>query len=249
MRRRDFLHLPAIAVMLTAPDACAAPKDLPGDHSRAVAAAQRVLPKLRAEMAKHDLAPGLPVLLRFFKEESEMEMWVQPAGAAEWKLFRSWKIARWSGKLGPKAVAGDCQTPEGFYHTDLASLNPRSNYHLAFNINYPNARDKSLGHTGSLIMVHGSNVSVGCFAMTNPAIEEIYTLVVMSLGAGQERVPIHCFPFRMTPKRMAKAARNDDQAAHLAFWRELEPAYNLFGQTHRLPDITAAGGKYVITAR
>ena len=249
MRRRDFLRLPAAAVILPALDACAAPKDLPGDHSRAVDAAKRVLPKLREAMAKKDLAPGQPLFLRFFKEEAEMEMWVQPDGAADWKLFRTWKIARWSGKLGPKTAAGDCQTPEGIYHTDLGSLNPRSTYHLSFNINYPNERDTAHKFTGSLIMVHGSNVSVGCFAMTDPAIEEIYTLVVMSLGAGQARVPIHCFPFRMTAKRLAKAAKKPEQAAHLPYWQELEPAYRIFEESHRLPDIKVTDGKYVITAR
>ena len=73
--------------------------------------------------------------------------------------------------------------------------------------------------------------------MTDNGIEEIYTLVARSLARGQLGIPIHCFPFRMTAKRMAKAERNPAEQAHLPFWRELEPAWSAFEASRRVPQV------------
>lgn len=78
---------------------------------------------------------------------------------------KRYPIAAWS--TGLKMKEGDRQTPEGFYEVEPSGLNPRSNYHLSFNIGYPNAYDRSLNRTGSFIMVHGRDVSIGCLAMTD----------------------------------------------------------------------------------
>jgi hypothetical protein len=45
-------------------------------------------------------------------------------------------------------------------------MNPNSTEYLAFNTGFPNAFDRSLGRTGSFLMVHGGCRSVGCYAMT-----------------------------------------------------------------------------------
>lgn len=248
MRRRDFLTLAtATAVLPSCADGGVLKTASKKNHSRAIKVAERILPELRESLAKKGLAPGLPVYLRAFKESSEMELWMLPPGAAEWKHFKTWKIARWSGKLGPKMAQGDLQTPEGFYFTNRESLNPESLYHLSFNVNYPNGRDRALGYTGNLIMVHGSNLSVGCFAMTDPVIEIIYTLVSMAIGHGQTTVPIHSFPFRMKASRLAKAEKNTNEAPLLPFWRQLEPAWKQFEATKRLPVTTNRGGDYIVT--
>ena len=84
-------------------------------------------------------------------------------------------------------------------------------------------------------MVHGSNVSIGCFAMTDPVIEEIYLAVEAALVAGQQRVPVHVFPFRMTPERMAKASA--ETSPWLEFWRELQPGFAAFEVSHIPPKI------------
>lgn len=249
MRRREFLTLATAALPACADGSGPAPvgRGREKNHARAIEVANRILPKLRESLAKKGLAPGEPVHLRAYKESSEMELWMCPPGSAVWKPYRTWKIARWSGKLGPKRVMGDGQTPEGFYFTNRESLNPESRFHLSFDINYPNARDRALGCTGNLIMVHGSVYSVGCYAMTDPVIEEIYTLVSMAIGHGQATVPIHSFPFRMKARRLAKAEKRPDEAAHLAFWRQLEPAWRQFEETKRLPAITNRGGDYLVT--
>ena len=53
-------------------------------------------------------------------------------------------------------------------------MKPNSNYHLAFNLGYPNAYDKAQRRTGEFLMIHGKCKSVGCYAMTDALIEEIY---------------------------------------------------------------------------
>jgi len=77
-------------------------------------------------------------------------------------------------------------------------------------------------------MIHGSRVSIGCFAMTNDSIEQIYSLVAAGLARGQKRVKsAHCFPFRMTAERMAKALKSKWYGC----WSELQPGYIEFETT------------------
>lgn len=177
----------------------------------------------RSEAAKKRVAPrleklfGCPVYLRAFKEEEELELWVQQSGT--WHLHRTYPILGQSGDLGPKTAEGDEQVPEGFYAVTPRGMNPCSSYHLSFNIGYPNAYDTTQGRTGSLIMIHGNNCSIGCLAMGDPAIEEIYTLVAEALRAAPEHpVPVHIFPFRMTAARLSAEA----DSPHIDFWHYLQ---------------------------
>ena len=162
---------------------------------------------------------GKPVFLRIIKEDELMELWGQMGDT--WRLLKEYPIAAMSGTLGPKTREGDCQAPEGFYAVRLKGLNPNSNYYLSFNIGYPNAYDRSLQRTGSYIMVHGSDVSIGCFAMTDEGIAEIYGMVEAALKAGQPAVPVQVYPFRMTPARM-KAEADSPHAEH---WKHLLPGW------------------------
>lgn len=172
---------------------------------------------------------GSPVFLRLLKEDDLLELWLQsPQGT--WDIAKQYPIAAWSGTLGPKLREGDGQSPEGFYEITLTSLNPRSNYHLSFNIGYPNAYDRALGRTGSFIMIHGSDVSIGCYAMTDPLIEEIYGMVEAALRQGQSCIPVQIYPFAMTPERMAREAGSK----HLGHWNYLLPGWQ-YTETHRAP--------------
>ncbi len=185
--------------------------DASGD--RVATARQNVAPSLEEHFGK-------PVFIRIIKEDWELELWVQEPDAT-WQLLKVYEIAGMSGELGPKTREGDEQAPEGFYRVYPSSMNPRSRYHLSFNIGYPNNYDKSLNRTGSFIMVHGSDVSIGCFAMTDPGIEEIYTLVNEAFLAGSKSVPVQVYPFRMTPERMQQEAQNK----HFSFWQHLLPGW------------------------
>lgn len=186
---------------------------------------------------------GSPAFIRLFKESSELELWLQKPGAATFEKYKTYAIARWSGKLGPKQKEGDCQAPEGFYNVVSKRLNPASKYHLSFNIGYPNAYDTAHGFTGGLIMVHGKDVSIGCFAMTDPVIEELYLVVSAALNAGQPEIPMHCFPFRMTKERMALAKA--ENSPWVDFWTELQPAYLAF-ETRHAPPVVRQGEKYEV---
>lgn len=208
------------------------PRDIAEIRSR-----QRTL--LTSALAKNGLRYGAPIYLRIFKEEAELEVWV--ALDDTYTLFRTYPICAYSGHLGPKLREGDRQAPEGFYSVDKAALNPKSNYHLSFNLGFPNAFDRAHGRTGSFLMVHGDCVSIGCYAMTDPAIEEIYVLLEAALDAGQKAVPVHAFPFRMTDSRLQKAG----QQQHLQkFWSELQPVYERFEERRVVPEVHVKDARY-----
>ncbi|MCP4205534.1 MAG: murein L,D-transpeptidase [Shimia sp.] len=203
----------------------------------------RQTPVLNAGFASYDTTLGAPVYIRIFKEERELELWVQTP-ADTYALFKTYPICNHSGDLGPKLKEGDRQSPEGFYTVTKSALNPNSSYHLSFNLGFPNRFDRAQDRTGSFLMVHGDCVSVGCYAMTDPAIEEIYVAVEAALNGGQATVPVHAFPFHPTTQRMAKASGHQWEA----FWEQLAPAYHAFAATGRPPLIAMDAGKYLVTA-
>ncbi len=208
-------------------------------EGRAEAAARRVSPRLQRELAEAKLPSGAPLLIRIFKLERELELWIDDG--REYRRFRSYPICTYSGELGPKLRQGDGQAPEGFYRVRRAQMNPASRYHLSFDLGYPNAYDRSHARTGDYLMVHGSCVSIGCYAMGDAAIEEIYTLMSMAFDAGAREVPVHAFPFRFD---------RDDVEARLAdprwgeFWRELRAGWDAFEASRRAPKIAVANGHY-----
>lgn len=184
-----------------------------GKPNRDVVARQNVQPML----GKHF---GKPVFIRIIKEEYLLELWLKETNG-EWRILKTYDIAAMSGDLGPKTAEGDEQAPEGFYRVYKSNMNPRSRYHLAFNIGYPNSYDRKLGRTGSFIMIHGDMVSIGCFAMTDARIEEIYTLVDEAFKAGAGYIPVQVYPFRMTPERM----QEEEESEHIDFWNHLLPGW------------------------
>jgi murein L,D-transpeptidase YafK len=134
------------------------------------------------------------ILLRIFKEESELEIWKEDK-SGRFALFRAYPICRWSGELGPKIKAGDRQAPEGFYTITPGLMNPNSNYYLAINMGFPNAYDRANGRTGSFVMIHGDCASAGCYAMTDEQIGEIYALAREAFFGGQKRSRSRLFHF------------------------------------------------------
>ena len=86
--------------------------------------------RLIADLESRDMAKGSPILVRIFKEESELEVWkVDKTGL--FSLLRTYPICRWSGDLGPKFQQGDRQAPEGFYTITPGLMNPNSSNYLA----------------------------------------------------------------------------------------------------------------------
>jgi murein L,D-transpeptidase YafK len=199
------------------------------------------LAKFDERLKAQGVALGAPVFLRIFKLESELEIWMQKDG--RYRKFATYPICLWSGRVGPKLREGDRQAPEGFYAVTKEELNPNSRWHRSFSLGFPNAFDQALGRTGSFIMVHGGCQSVGCFAMTNNVVDEIWRLVTAALDQGQPAFNVQVFPFRMTEKNLA--ARKGDQWS--PFWADLKKGYDAFERTHLPPMVSVCEGRYVIS--
>ena len=145
------------------------------------AEAKYTLPLTHA-LEQKELSLGDPVFLRITKtqnrtnKQGKLEAFVENE-EGDFVLLKTWDICTYSGDLGPKLREGDGQSPEGFYFVKPSRMNPYSSYHLSFNLGYPNAYDRAYERTGNYLMVHGDCVSIGCYAMTDEGIEEIYTLM------------------------------------------------------------------------
>ncbi len=200
----------------------------------------QAMPRVKKELTRKGLQLGQPVFMRIFKLSKQLELWLYSRG--KYKLFKTYPICSYSGYIGPKLAEGDWQSPEGFYTVSSEQMNPKSRYHLSFNIGYPNRYDLVWSRTGSAIMVHGRCVSQGCFAMGNKQIEEIYLLAYQAFLKGQEQFSIHIFPFRMTRANLLKYR----QSPWYNFWSHLVMGYKAFEQTHLVPTISTVEGKYVV---
>ncbi len=203
---------------------------------KAIADATR---RLITPLAKKRLAAGSHVFIRILKEELELEVWLKRGD--RFVLFKTYHIKAMSGKLGPKLKEGDRQAPEGFYFVPPSRMNPNSKFHLSFNLGYPNKYDRTHGRTGSALMVHGNKVSIGCYAMGDKEIEEIYALCHLALKNGQRFFRVHVFPFRMT---MEKLAKHRSSRWH-TFWLNLKEGYEWFEKNRVPPNVEVRGGRYV----
>ncbi len=207
---------------------------------RTLAAYQRSLPRIKKNLALKNLRMGSPVFIRIFKQSKELELWMG-VDDNTFELYKTFIICHHSGTLGPKEKEGDHQSPEGFYRVGASQMNPLSKYHLAFNLGYPNSYDQSHERTGDALMVHGRCSSIGCFAMTDYYMDEIYTLADQALASGQEDFQVHIFPFRLTTENLA-FQRN---SPWLPFWTNLKEGFDYFEINRRLPIIDVHSKKYV----
>ncbi len=201
--------------------------------------------KLENDLAQQGLAFGARPLLRVFKEEAQLEAWLYDEEIDRYRLFRTYPICQYSGSLGPKMAEGDLQSPEGFYSLTAGQMNPWSKYHLSMNLGYPNALEQAYGLSGSALMIHGDCQSIGCYAMGDPAIEEIYLLVEAALFEGRNTVPVHVFPFRMNAQNMQRYTGSQWEP----FWKNLKEGYDAFETGHIPPIVKVSTGhgapKYV----
>jgi len=148
--------------------------------------------KLNYYFAKAKVSyPPREVTFIALKQEKKLELWARDSG--EFRFIRDYYILAASGVAGPKLRQGDRQVPEGIYR--IAELNPNSHYHLSMKINYPNEFDLfhawQEGRTdpGSDIFIHGKTASVGCLAMGDESIEELFVLTAQ-VGAENVKVVI-----------------------------------------------------------
>ena len=137
--------------------------------------------------------PPKEITLLASKRERRLELWTTAAGTHTPRHIHTWPLTATSGREGPKLREGDRQIPEGFYR--ITAFNPNSSYHLSLKLNYPNSFDQAYADAenrkepGSNIFIHGKAVSIGCLAIGDPAIEELYYLIDKT-GLKQARVII-----------------------------------------------------------
>jgi hypothetical protein len=117
---------------LALPDA----RDLAADRAERKRAASKGKPlpgtpdlsRLNERLAKRGLPDDSAMMIRIFKAESELEVWIHRGGNARYALFASYPICNWSGTLGPKLKEGDRQAPEGFYTVNLEQLEEQQDF-------------------------------------------------------------------------------------------------------------------------
>src|SRR5438128_1297449 len=206
-------------------------------------ATQELPPELLSLLERKNMAKESPILVRLFKEESELEVWKQDT-TGRFALLKTYPICRWSGELGPKVREGDRQAPEGFYTITPGQMNPNSNYYLSVNIGFPNEFDRAHGRTGAFLMIHGDCSSRGCYAMTDEQIAEIYALARESFFGGQRSFQVQAYPFRMTPINMARHRNNPN----MPFWKMLKQGYDHFEVTRLEPKVDVCEKRYVFDA-
>ena len=206
------------------------------DSDRAKTVRTAVWPRLQTELREKGLKLNSPIYIRLFKDVSALEVWVK--AGKQYRLFKTYEICTYSGGLGTKTRSGDGKSPEGFYTIEPKQLNPVSNYYLAINVGYPNKLEQLKGYTGDAIMVHGHCASIGCYAMTNPRIEEIYTLIYKAFEGGQQKIDLDIFPFRMDSEHMKAYSAYPS----LAFWKTMKPGYDLFEKNH-VPAVVGIRGR------
>ncbi|MEQ1695901.1 MAG: murein L,D-transpeptidase family protein [Hyphomicrobiaceae bacterium] len=223
-------------------------KDVASDRvERQRAAAEGNLPlagtpdlsRLSERLAEKGVKLGAPVLLRVFKSESEFEVWIRKDDTS-YVLFATYPVCHWSGTLGPKLREGDKQTPEGFYTVTRGQMRHIGRWPRSLNLGFPNAFDQAQARNGSHILVHGGCSSVGCFAMTNAVVEEIYGFVEKAVAGGQTYVPVHVFPFRMTDANLALQKDSPWQS----FWSNLKEGHDFVERTKRPPRISVCDSRY-----
>lgn len=179
--------------------------------------------------------PPKKMYIRVFKYEKELEVWVSDS-TDFFYLYKKYSICKLSGDLGPKRKENDLQVPEGFYYID--QFNPYSNYHLSLGINYPNESDKILSKykdLGGLIYIHGNCVSVGCIAVGNDNIDEIYDLAKRI----KDKIEVHIFPihYRYLSSLVYFDEKIKKRPDLIEFEQNIFKGYEYFEENNTLPKI------------
>jgi len=177
--------------------------------------------------------PPARMLFRVFKAEDDLEVWAASKRDEKLVHVATYRICYKSGEPGPKRRQGDLQVPEGFYYLDM--YNDHSAFYLSMRINYPNASDKVLGYKpnlGSAIMIHGNCVSIGCLAMSDERIQELWVMT-NAMRKKKRKVRVHLYPGRDMKGLLA----DDTHAKHHAFWRNLLEGRSYFETHYKIPRV------------
>ena len=218
------------------------------DPSKSLRAKEEALKKQFA--AKQLSWPAKQMYIRSFKYDSQLEVWVKNDNNGPFQHFKTYKICTLSGSLGPKRIDGDYQVPEGFYY--ISEFKPKSEFHMALGLNYPNASDVLLSDSlspGGGIFIHGSCVTTGCIPIQNEQIEELYILAASVNKQGQDFIPVHIFPIRyheIKSEAYLTRTRKED-LEYMGFSAKLQEVFDYFEEKKLLPIISVnKKGEYVL---
>ncbi len=159
------------------------------------------------------LTKGLHLTIVAFKSDRLMEVHYGGVKIGEYPILAA------SGTIGPKLKEGDRQVPEGFYGVDV--LNPNSSYHLSLRVTYPNQTDiersraKGISDYGGDIYIHGKSVSIGCLAIGDEAIEDVFFIAYL---AGLGNISVIIAP----SKSPIGAAHPDTARLYRAIYEKIE---------------------------
>ena len=186
--------------------------------------------------------PPSRMLLNVFKQEDDLEVWAASKRDEALVLVATYRICYKSGEAGPKRRQGDLQVPEGFYYLDM--YNDHSAFYLSMRINYPNQSDRVLGYKpslGSAIMIHGNCVSIGCLAMSDERIQELWVMTD-AMRKKKRKVRVHLFPARDLDGLLA----DETHAKHHDFWRNLKEGRDYFEKHRKIPRVRVdRNGRYL----
>jgi murein L,D-transpeptidase YafK len=225
----------------------------PSENGDRVAAARtRCESELRSLFAKAGVGwPAGEVFLRGIKREGQLEVWARDRKGDPFRLVKAYPVTAQSGGPGPKRREGDGQVPEGFYQVDR--FNPRSAFHLSLGIDYPNASDRVLSDPkspGFDIFIHGGKVSIGCLALGDPAIEQVY---LIALESRTRPIHVHLFPARMDGADWPawRDAQIVARPGLRSLWEQLAAGWSLFERDRRIPrcEVLPDGGYRCLSGR
>ena len=193
------LALAAAAVRFLAPEAWGALMRRVRGEQTVAGAAGEIAPEVGPGLAELFAGKGCkypPERLTFIalKDERRLEVWA-PLADGRARLVREYPVLAASGRAGPKLREGDRQVPEGVY--GIVALNPNSRFHLSMMLDYPNSDDVAAAERagrsdlGGEIFIHGGAVSIGCLAVGDRAIENLFVLVA---DVGMENVRVIIAP-------------------------------------------------------
>ena len=183
------------------------------------------------------VAVNAPVLLRIFKDEHVLELWKQRGDS--FVQVATFEICKYSGELGPKKREGDRQAPEGFYEIKPYQMNPGSREWLSFDTGYPNEFDRYHRRYGSALMVHGGCSSIGCYAIKDGPMQDLYAVMRDAFAAGQSSIQLQIYPKRM-------GFLSNLSGEHSDFWQQLKAGYQKFEQTRQPLNVQVINGRYQI---
>jgi len=187
-------------------------------------------PAVEARQRGKFAAAGLPYPSRelayvAFKDIRRLQVYGRERPHDHWRFVTEYRVQGASGTLGPKIGNGDRQVPEGVYR--IEALNPNSRYHLSMRLNYPNEFDRAAAqrdgrnNLGGDIMIHGARASIGCLAMGNEAVEDLFVLAALA-GRGHIRVVISPTDFRDPTSRVPHILSDWVRELYLSLRAELQ---------------------------